>query len=385
MSSHEQSLAGVRESLRVKWYRSPVDPKRLGELMTRSDLQGWWQSAGHLALVVFTGLATYLFWRQESWGAFAIALFVYGTFSSFLPGAAVHELGYGTVFRTKWLNKLFLYLFSLPSWWNPFDYALSHTYHHRYTLHPEGDREVILPLRPTPAFPVAVTLFSISLFSRPVNVFGRGGLFTAIVDTMRTALGVGLPSNTPAREWLAALRADQASERHKAVWWARLIVLFHTGVIVITIVTGLWILPILLSIATFIGPWWVYAVGTTQHTGLRNDVADFRKCVRSVRVDPVSEFLYWRMNWHTEHHMYAGVPCYNLKKLALEIADDLPAPRTFGGAWREMREIWRRQETEPTYQFDTPLPETAGRIRNSDPPHALEDSIGDLAPVGLQK
>ena len=78
-----------------------------------------------------------------------------------------------------------------------------------------------------------------------------------------------------------------------------------------------------------------------MHCGLRSDVADFRKCVRSITLDPISEFLYWRMNWHLEHHMFAGVPCYNLKKLHKAVADDMPKVRTFFGAWKEMLEIKR--------------------------------------------
>ena len=62
-----------------------------------------------------------------------------------------------------------------------------------------------------------------------------------------------------------------------------------------------------------------------MHCGLRDNIADFRKCVRSIRIDPLSSFLYWRMNWHMEHHMYAGVPCYNLRKLSRAIAADCPA------------------------------------------------------------
>ena len=50
------------------------------------------------------------------------------------------------------------------------------------------------------------------------------------------------------------------------------------------------------------------------------------------------------MKWHLEHHMYAGVPCYNLKKLNSEIKDDLPVPRTLFGAWKEMRETRNRQQ-----------------------------------------
>ena len=34
------------------------------------------------------------------------------------------------------------------------------------------------------------------------------------------------------------------------------------------------------------------------------------------------------MNWHTEHHMFTGVPCYNLKKLAKEIEADMPRLRS---------------------------------------------------------
>ena len=78
-----------------------------------------------------------------------------------------HELGHGTVFKNKWLNKLFLYLFSLLSWWNPFDYASSHTYHHRYTLHPEGDRENLLPLHPKVGKTFLLQLFTINLFTLP--------------------------------------------------------------------------------------------------------------------------------------------------------------------------------------------------------------------------
>ena len=109
----------------------------------------------------------------------------------------------------------------------------------------------------------------------------------------------------------------------------------------------------------------------------------FRLSVRSIRLNPLAEFLYWRMNWHTEHHMYAGVPCYNLKRLYREIADEMPEPRTLLGAWREMRETWRRQQTDPSYQFDTPLPPAAKRVR-AGRPDALEDSIGELAPKGLE-
>jgi fatty acid desaturase len=115
------------------------------------------------------------------------------------------------------------------------------------------------------------------------------------------------------------------------------------------------------------------------------NVPDFRKSVRSMTLPPIAEFLYWRMNWHTEHHMYAGVPCYHLKSLYHEIAHDMPEPRSLVGAWREMRMIWRRQKVEPGYVFDTPLPPTArpAPVGGATSATELEASIGDLAPKGL--
>ena len=60
----------------------------------------------------------------------------------------------------------------------------------------------------------------------------------------------------------------------------------------------------------------------------------------------------------------------------------MPKPRTLTEAWREMRATWKRQKTDPSYQFDTPLPPNAnpGTTRTAD---SLAKSIGDLAPAGL--
>ncbi len=162
-----QPLAEVRDTLNVQWYRSKMPPARFRELSRRSDLEGWIQAGGHFGLFCLTGLSVYLTWTQNFWILFLLALFAHGTVASFFRGTAVHELGHGTVFKTRWLNGFFLYLFSLISWWNPFDYAASHTYHHRYTLHPEGDREVLLPVHPNVGRTFLLQLFTINLLTQP--------------------------------------------------------------------------------------------------------------------------------------------------------------------------------------------------------------------------
>ena len=164
--------------------------------------------------------------------------------------------------------------------------------------------------------------------------------------------------------------------------WARLVIAFHAAVILVSVGIGEPIIAVLVSGSPFIANWLRYIVGVPMHCGLRSGVADFRKCVRTITLDPISEFLYWHMNWHLEHHMYAAVPCYHLKRLHRAVARDMPEPRTLVGAWREMRETWRRQQVEPGYAFDTPVPALADGNggAGADP---LAASMGGLAPRAI--
>ena len=388
MSTDYTQLSEVRKTLRVDWYRCPTKPGLLRELSRRSDAQAWFQAGGHFALFILTGAFVLGFWLAEMWLPFIVALFLHGTVASFFIGTAPHELGHGTVFKTKWLNKFFLYLYSLIGWWDPFDYASSHTYHHRYTLHPEGDREVLLPLEPSLASFFMLQLFTVNLLTQPGRTFGKGGLISTINITLQGALGRYAHEEAPSTEWVKALHDDQPDQHLRSVMWSRILLAFHGGVLLIALITGMWVLPLLLSVPSFIANWLSYFVGLTQHCGLRDHSHDFRKNTRSVRLHPLASFLYWRMNWHIEHHMFAGVPCYNLARLHEEIKADMPKPRTLVEAWREMRMVWRRQKADADYQFDTPLPDTANPAPPDEPATReatdLERSIGELAPEGLR-
>ena len=376
------SLEEVRRDLKVRWYRCPIDPARLRELMKRSDLQGAFQTLGHLGLFTVTGIATAYCFINSLWLPFCLALWCHGTVGRFFAGLATHELGHGTVWRTKWLNGFFLRVFSVLSWHSHNEYAISHTYHHRYTLFPDGDREVLLP-QPTGLRALAV----IELLT--VNVRGVASVFGPtfrhafrVYNTRKTGLG--------GSEWTRALFDLAPEVERKTVRWARITIACHAAVLAVSAIFGVWWLSIVLTGYAVVGRWLVFLVGRPMHLGLRDNVPDFRLCVRSNRLDPFTSFLYWRMNWHTEHHMFAGVPCYNLKKLAKEIEADMPRLRSLWECWREMLQIERRQRDEPDYQYDTPLPPTAHpAVERADEltlPKGerleLEASIGELAPEG---
>lgn len=371
-----EPLRDATKDLRPKWYRCPIDREDLRELMRPSDAQGWIQAGGHLAIFVGTGGLTYFFYSQALWLPMLLTLFAHGTAASFFKGIAAHELGHGTVFKTKVLNRFFLHVFSLFGWHNHHEYAVSHTYHHRYTLHSKGDREIVLP-----QYPNANPFYLVQLFT--FNFTGglmTAGIFPIIKGTLETAFG-GHGTSVLSREWSQAIYTAHQDERRHAVRWARQILIFHGGVLVVTFASEIWILPFILSFQQFTANALKHFVGIPMHCGLRDNIPDFRKCVRTITLDPISEFLYWRMNWHLEHHMFAGVPCYNLKKLHKLVAHDMPTPRTLSGAWQEMRETWRRQQNEPGYQFDTPVPSAGRHTANAE--DELASSIGDLAPDAL--
>jgi len=372
-----QSLEDTRRNLRIRWYRCPVDRDKLRALMQATDGQGLFQAGGHLAIAACTGGLTLYFYSQAMWPAFAAALFAHGTVCSFFKGIAAHELAHGTVFKSNWLNRVFLWVYSLLGWHNHHEYAVSHTYHHRYTLHPDGDREILLPQHPRLAPHYLLQLFTFNIFGGLMTT----GLIPVIGGTIKTALG-GYGTSVLPEEWSRALYETHPRERAKAVRWARIILLFHACVITVTVATGFWALALVLTFQPFTANWLKHFVAIPMHCGLRSNVPDFRKCVRSITLDPLSEFLYWRMNWHLEHHMYAGVPCYNLKKLHVLIAHDTPKPRSLVGAWREILEIRRRQQEDPGYEYDTPVPTPASGEDRRD--EDLEASIGNLAPDALK-
>lgn len=383
MSTAYPPLTEVRKKLKIDWYRCPIDRGKLRELTARSDVKGLLQSVGHLALIAATGTLSILFFERGLWVPFAFTLWFHGIVFTFVPGLVTHELSHATVFKTKWLNELFLRIYSLIGWVNFHHYKRSHTYHHMYTLHPEGDREVVLPSNPS-----LKALRLLQLFTFDVQT-----MIAVIGGTFKLAL-TGQFGGFFKPEWSNAIfDTGDPRDKRQAVNWARLVVLFHLSTLAVGIATGLWMLPVVVSLGTFIGSFWKYFIGMTMHSGLRDNVPDWRKCARTIKLDPFSRFIYWNMNFHAEHHMYAAIPCYNLKKLSKEIAWDMPKPRSLVEAWKEMRYVHKRQKTEPDYQWDTPVPdhgasahaESPNRTEseNSSSDDSREDlagSLGDLEP-----
>lgn len=348
-----------RKPVPVTWYRSPVERDQMKRLLERSDFLGFAQTLPHLLLILASGTACCLLILQPTvvfaapWNAWwllaaAPVLLLHGFFCSFAINA-VHELGHGTVFKTRWLNRLFEHVFAFIGWIHHDQFTASHTRHHRYTLHYPDDQEEVLPKRWNPA-----------------NAWGWSGVFNErllrdYVNRLRQQWHIATGKAGFDGAWNAVLfPADQPELRRPIQRWAWCLLLGHGTVLVVSVACGWWAVPLVVSMAGAYGQGIQWRLNNTQHIGMMKAVPDARLCCRTFTVNPVFGYFYWHMNYHIEHHMYAAVPCYRLGALHRAIAADLPpTPHGLRETWRQINAIQAKQAQDPTYEERPAIPERA--------------------------
>ena len=328
----------------IQWYRVQIPREELKKLTRRSDFKATLQTVGFLLLLGATGTASWIAWDRAATGQFPIwgtilVVFFHGMMWKFLL-QGFHELVHYTVFKTRWLGTFFLYLYSFLGWFDPVVFKSSHTRHHLYTLHPPKDREVQLP--------IGLRLWH---YIR-VAIIDPMGLYGAFVRTAHKAFG------GYSNDWVKEIiEEDGPATRAAYLRFNRALLLIHVAIIAVSIVTGLYQLAVLTTFASFYGRWYQFLCNESQHIGLADNVPDFRLCCRTFTAGPIVRFLYWNMNFHTEHHMYAAVPCYNLRKLHKSIRHEMPE-MTHGliATWVQIIGIIRRQQDDPSYVYQPELP-----------------------------
>ena len=164
------------QPVKVDWYRSPVSREQLQALNQRSNFKGWLQTGGYLGLLALTGTLAVASAGRLPWPVVVLLCFIHGMFWAFLING-FHEFVHNSVFQTKSLNWFFARLFAFLGWHNPYEFWSSHTEHHKYTLHPPDDLEVVLPVD------LSLKGFLSTGFVNPV------GLWQTLSKTIRVAGG----------------------------------------------------------------------------------------------------------------------------------------------------------------------------------------------------
>jgi fatty acid desaturase len=249
-----------------------------------------------------------------------------------------HELSHGTPFKTRWLNTAFFQLTSFLGLHEPVYWRWSHVRHHTDTLIVGNDREIAFP-RP------------VSLLGLLADFFFLKSGTIELLRTIRHAFG----SVSDATRSLMP-----ASEIKRMIRSSQVYALIFAGTIAACFATHSIVPALLIVLPRFYGSPLTQVFNITQHAGLAEDVLDHRLNTRTVLFNPLFGFLYMKMNYHVEHHMFPMVPFYNLPKLhALIEGQCPPAAQGLVEAYREIIPALWRQRKDPEYCIQRELPETS--------------------------
>lgn len=283
-------------------------------LNQRSDIKGMIHLASHLTLIAVAVQSVYcaqfsllLLPAMLGLGISQIALF-----------APLHECSHQTAFRSLWLNKAVcwgtgLVLMLPPTWFNQF-----HASHHRYTQNPALDPELSTPK------PQSLSQYLWLLSGIPYWYNAVGGLLLQAV---------------------ARLDSMDYLSQHKhrqVVWEARIFLTVYTTIAIAALVIGslaplfFWLIPVLVGqpfLRLFLLP---------EHTGCEqsnNRLANTRTTLASAPV----RWLCWNMCYHTEHHLYPGVPFHSLPALHQEVHAQLQVVAdSYAAAHRDILQFMQR-------------------------------------------
>jgi fatty acid desaturase len=315
-----------------------------------NDLLGFLHSFAFLMIYVATTAITLIFFLKQMWVAMAIAAYTHSIFVGFVGmGAAVHELSHGTAFKRKWLNNFFFKLFAFLTWNSYFHFKESHRRHHQYTSFDAHDFE-------NPTNPVPFTWWNVfQWFTFDFSYFKM-----LIWTNIQHALG---NTDVDFFFWCPLIKKEDIRTR-KLVRWARIMILGHIALAAVFAATGLWVLIFTVSVSPFVAGFLVRGCQIQQHTGLSRNVPDWRVIAYTANFGPVMSFLYWNMNYHAEHHMYAAVPFYHLPKLHALLAHDMPVPiRGYLRGFAHILRIKRMHSKDPEYRYMPEFPPTATPAR----------------------
>ena len=271
--------------------REMLTREQLRELATRSNLRGCLQVGSHLGAIVITGTGI-----SMTWGSWWVVPFfiLHGILLNFLY-AGQHELSHATVFTNKavneWLGRAFGFILLYP---RDFD-QIQHFAHHRFTQVWGQDGELQRP--------------PYDMRSYLLWMLGPTYWYSRVRRILRFSFGTVTEYYIPDRR-----KPDVIRE-------ARYHLVSYGIIAVVSVATGSW-----LAVTHWIAPMFLTKVvhqlqNTIEHLGLPH-VEDTTLNTRSTRTNAFMRWMAWNMQYHTAHHTFPGVPCYNLKALDRSIFSD---------------------------------------------------------------
>jgi fatty acid desaturase len=216
--------------------------------------------------------------------------------------------------------------------------------HHRFTAYVGLDKEVILePVRVLMNWRNYIAWFT----------FDYTWFWTLVKTTVLHAFGY---ADADFFSWDPLFEKGDP-RRTSMVRWARFMLISAVALIAVFAIFHLWVLIYLIVFGGFFATAIGRFTGAIQHQGMSPNTPDWRLVAHTVKVNPLVRFLYWNMNYHIDHHMYAAVPFHQLPKFHEVLKKGLPeSPSSFVAGIRLVLEIKKRQKTEPAFIYVPRLP-----------------------------
>ena len=347
----EAALAVDRGLAEADWYTSPVPRDVMRELLERRDGPAIRDTILYFALI---GVSGYLTWRLwGSWWA-VLPMMVYGVLYASASDARWHEAGHGTAFRTDWLNNALYEVASFMVLRESVPWRWSHARHHSDTIIVGRDPEIAVP-RPPDIPGIVLKAFNHKAWRRYVT-----NIALHCVGRVTPDEATFIPP----------------SEYPKVFLRARIYAAIQLTILGLCVWYGTWLPLVFVLGPNLYGAWMMTVYGLTQHAALAENVLDHRLNCRTIRMNAVHRFLYWNMNYHTEHHMFPMVPYHQLPRLHAVVKDDCPEPYpSLTAAYREIIPALFRQVREPGWYVRRKLPPAARPVGTRPTAAAITPSI----------
>jgi len=198
----------------------------------------------------------------------------------------MHEALHGNLFRRPLLDRWVGFLLAVPAFFSTSAYTVAHLNHHRYTR-TEKDRDELSNYCHTQRQYIAL-FYAWFIFGTPIYMF--------IVP--RKALAIASPS-----------------DRRRVITEYSLMLLVYGSVIGLAFASGhigwllwYWLIPV--QVAVILSN----VRGLAEHLGTPGK-GDAIVRTRTITSNRLVSFLMLNLNYHLEHHLFLGIPWYNLAQL----------------------------------------------------------------------
>lgn len=225
-----------------------------------------------------------------------LSIVSYYVIFSFLGMAGIsHELLHNTLFKKSVWNKIFFRTYSILSLSNYSFYEFTHWEHHKSPLLENDPKDLFKGRLSLKNFILWITFDVVSLKNRFRILF-------------LNAIGI-IPNK---KIYSQILTQPDGIHIVRRIRRAAQFILFTHALICIFVI---WInkpeMVFFITLAPFILTFFNKILAIAQHYGLEYNEDLFYSCRTAVLPNWLS-YLYGNMNYHTEHHLFPGIPAYNL-------------------------------------------------------------------------